>query len=94
MNIKKIARPINKAKNEFLQWLRNRDADNVEVFIGEKEVDDGWDYYRDVTAFIGNAYYSARFMIWNGVLTIEFKSDEPEHDCTFNNVDDFLKLIR
>ncbi len=94
MNIKKIARPINSAKNEFLKWLRDRNADNIEQFTGPKDPCDGWDYYCDVTAFIGNAYYIASFMIWNGDLKIDFKSDEPEIDSEFDNIDDFLKLIR
>jgi len=66
MGIKKIARPMNKAKNAFVEWLKKNDATSIDVFEGEEEPDDGWDYYRSISGFIENRLYSVIFSIWNG----------------------------
>ncbi len=92
MNIKKIARPINKAKNEFLQWLRDRDADDIDDDSCDSEEDTDWDYYHVVTAFVGDELYMVYFMIWKGKFEIKYSFGIDNQ--TFNNVDDFLKLIR
>lgn len=92
MNIKKIARPINKAKNEFLQWLRDRDAEDIDDDSCGSEEDADWDYYRYVGAFVGESLYSVYFMIWRGKIKIEYS--DSENNYHFDNVDDFLKLIR
>lgn len=92
MNIKKIARPINKAKNEFLQWLRDRGAEDIEDDTCGSASDPFWDYYHVVTAFVGDDLYMVDFMIWKGRFEIKYSFGE--HNQTFNNVDDFLKLIR
>jgi len=93
MGIKKIARPMNNAKNEFLQWLKDRDAEGVGEFIGEKEADGGWDYYRSITGFVGECFYLVFFTIWNGKISIEASTNNG-HEHKFDNVDDFLKLMR
>lgn len=90
MNIKKIARPINKAKNEFLQWLRDRNAEDIEDDTCGPDPE--WDYYRVVTAFVKNELYMVCFMIWKGKFEIKYSYGDDNK--TFNNVDDFLKLIR
>jgi len=37
MGIKKIARPINSAKNKFIQWLKDNKAENIDEYEGEKK---------------------------------------------------------
>ena len=92
MNIKKIARPINKAKNEFLQWLRDRYAEDIEDDICGSASDPLWDYYHVVTAFVGEALYMVYFMIWKDRLKIEYSAGD--NNQRLDNIDDFLKLIR
>lgn len=89
MGIKKIARPINKAKNKFIEWLKYHNATNIEIFEGSGSCE--WDYYRSVDAFIEDKLYVVRFMMWMGIVDIEY-SDESNY---YNNlsVDDFLQLI-
>ncbi len=90
MGIKKIARPINKAKNDFIQWLKDRDGEMIEQFEGDH--DHNWDYYRHVDAFIGDVLYSVYFMIWNGKIGIDYSDSENSYnDLT---VEEFLELIR
>lgn len=81
---------MNKAKNEFLQWLRDRGAEDMED--DECGQDDEWDYYRSVTGFIADDFYMVIFMIWQGKVKIDYHSESGNKQ--FDNVDDFLKLIR
>ena len=88
MGIKKIARPINKAKNTFVKWLEDNKATSISVFEGEKG---GWDYYRTVDGFIGESLYMVKFIIWEGKLEIEYKDEENTYDNL--SIDEFLQLI-
>ena len=88
MGIKKIARPINKAKNTFVKWLEDNKATSISVFEGEEG---GWDYYRMVDGFLGDNLYVATFMIWNGEIKIEYKNEDKNYDKL--SIDGFLQLI-
>ena len=81
MGIKKIARPINKAKNDFVAWLKENNAENIDVYEGEGvESSERWDYYRSVSAFIGDSLYVVYFMIWEGKVNIDYRDEEVCHN--------------
>jgi len=90
MGIKKIARPINEAKNIFVKWLKDNKADNIDVYEGSDD-DNEWDYYRSVDAFVGGTLYSVIFMVWRGEVRIEYSDEENR----YNNMSiwEFLELI-
>ena len=89
MGIKKIARPINKAKNDFVKWLKDNDADNIDVFEGAPSTQ--WDYYRCVSGFVGESLYTVCFMMWNGEVKIDY-SDEGNRYVNMG-IDDFRLLL-
>lgn len=90
MGIKKIARPINKAKNTFVKWLKDKDATDIDVFEGD-DLDCIWDYYRSVSAFIGDDLYTVDFHMWQGVIKINYSDEENRHDDM--SIEEFLQLI-
>ena len=90
MGIKKIARPINKAKNAFIKWLKDKNAEDIEVFEGEGSEE--WDYYRSVSAFIGEWLYIVNFQMWHGKIKIKYSDDENIHDNM--TIDEFIQLIK
>lgn len=89
MGIKKIARPINKAKNLFVKWLKENDGNNISEYGGEPESD--WDYYRCVSGFIGESLYTVYFQIWKGDLKIEYSDDENRYEL--KSIEEFMGLI-
>ncbi len=91
MGVKKIARPINKAKNLFLKWLKDNDAESIDEFEGGKDAEYEWDYYRSVDGFIGDNFYLVYFTIWEGNVNIDYSDDENKHDKL--SIDEFLEMI-
>jgi len=89
MGIKKIARPINKAKNIFVKWLKDNNADNIDVYEGDDSGD--WDYYRNVSGFIGESLYVVYFEMWDGRVSITYRDEENTYNKM--SVDEFLGLI-
>lgn len=97
MGIKKIARPINKAKNEFVKWLKNNDGKDIDVYYGDDgdtaDGCDGWDYYCCVSGFVKDVFYTAYFTIWNGTQKIEYFDDENSYnDLTIQELSDMFDL--
>ena len=91
MGVKKIALEINRAKNDYIKWLKLNKAENIDCFEG-KEENDPWDYYRVVSAFIGEDLYIVYFMIWGGKIKIDFnKNLKTDHILT---VSEFYELIK
>ena len=90
MGVKKIARPINKAKNKFIKWLNENGAGYIDVFEGRDELNE-WDYYRNVTTFIGESFFYARFAMWRGETNISYREAGTQYENM--SVDEFLKLI-
>lgn len=89
MGIKKIARPINAAKNKFVQWLKDNNADNIDVYSGE---DDGeWTYYRCVSAFVDDNIYTVYFMIWESDVKIDYSDEDNKYSGM--SVDEFIQLL-
>lgn len=90
MGVKKIARPINQAKNDFLKWLKDNKATDIEIFEGKK-VPNEWNYYRTVTAFIGNDYYSVYFKMFLDEARIDY--DDDENSYSNMTIEEFKQLI-
>ena len=78
MGIKKIARPINKAKNDFVAWLKENKAEGIDVYEGVDS--DCWDYYRNVSAFIGDSLYVVYFQMWDGKVEITYRDEEVKYN--------------
>lgn len=89
MGIKKIAIPINQAKNKFIEWLKKNNAEDIDVFCGEEDAE--WDYYRHVSAFIVENFYFVYFMIWKGNIIIDYSDDENRYEKM--TINDFNRLI-
>lgn len=90
MGLKKIARPINKVKNTFIKWLKDNNAEDIDEFEG-KVVDDGFDYYRQIDAFIGETMYNVCFTMWMGEVKISY--DDEENQYKNMSLEEFLELI-
>ena len=94
MGIKKIARPINKAKNAFVKWLKDNKAEGFDIYGGDdKEEEDrqGWDYYRSVSAFVGESLYTVYFEMWRGEVKISYKDEGNRYDNM--SINEFMLLI-
>tara|TARA_R110000744_G_scaffold143502_1_gene255451 strand:+ start:394 stop:666 length:273 start_codon:yes stop_codon:yes gene_type:complete len=89
MGIKKIARPINKAKNLFIKWLKDNDGESISEYEGEQ--DSEWDYYRCVSGFIGSSLYTVYFTIWEGFLRIDYSDEENKYERL--SIEEFNDLI-
>jgi hypothetical protein len=89
MGVKKIARPINKAKNSFIKWLEKNKAEDIDVFSGVDDND--WDYYKHVYAFIGKKFYIVCFTMWQGVVKIDYYDSENRYNDM--SIDEFMELL-
>jgi len=90
MGIKKIARPMNKAKNSFVKWMEKNNAEDIDVYEGAEN--DSWDYYRNVDAFINNVFYVATFMVWDGQEVINYSRGTSRYMSL--SIDEFMELIK
>ena len=91
MGIKKKCREINQAKNRFLEWLKDRKAEDLDVYEGVKEPEDGWDYYRHVSAFVGQTLYTVYFTMWNDKVKIDYSDEENRYNDM--SVEEFYQLL-
>lgn len=89
MGIKKIARPINKAKNAFVKWLKCHEAEDIDEYEGAKPSE--WDYYRCVSAFIGKTLYVVYFQMWHGEIKINYSDDYNDYENM--SINEFLQLM-
>lgn len=90
MGIKKIARPMNKAKNAFVKWLKENGATHFDGLHDNPSCEE-WDYYIMISAFIGDSLYTATFMVWRGSEKIDYSDEENSYDRM--SIDEFLLLI-
>jgi len=90
MGIKKIARPMNKAKNAFVSWLNENNADNVDG-LKDKPSDEEWDYYMMISGFVNDNLYTVTFMVWNGEESIDYRDEENRY--TKMSIDEFMQLL-
>lgn len=90
MGIKKIARPMNRAKNAFVKWLKDNKATDFDGLNDNPSCKE-WDYYLMISGFIGDDLYTACFMVWNGEEKIHY-SDE---NNSYKNmtIEEFKALI-
>lgn len=90
MGIKKIIRPINKAKNQFIKYLQDNKAESIDEHKNDRS-DHNWDYYAVVSGFISNNLYTVYFTMFNGQEKIDYSDSEFKYrDMT---VEEFLQLI-
>jgi len=87
---KKNVIEINKAKNLFVKWLKDNNAECIDN--DKPEVSEEWDYYCVVCGFVNDVLYTVYFMVWQGALRIDYSDD----DHTYDNLSiyDFLQLIQ
>lgn len=88
--IKKIARPMNKAKNAFVKWLKDNKATEIDG-LNDEPTDNEWDYYMMISGFIGNNLITASFMIWRGNESIDYSDDENRYNKM--SIDDFMQMF-
>jgi hypothetical protein len=90
MGIKKKCRELNKIKNKFVEWLKINNAENIDIYEGEDDIGE-WDYYRCVSAFIGDTLHTVYFTMWHDVIKIDYSDEENRYKDM--SVDDFKHLI-
>jgi len=90
MGIKKIARRMNKAKNAFVNWLKENNADNVDG-LKDKPSDEEWNYYMMISGFVNDNLYTVTFMVWNGEESIDYSDEENRY--TKMSIDEFMQLL-
>tara|TARA_R110000796_G_scaffold97757_1_gene204993 strand:+ start:2854 stop:3129 length:276 start_codon:yes stop_codon:yes gene_type:complete len=90
MGIKKVVRPMNKAKNAFVKWLKDNNADNIDG-LKDQPSDNEWDYYMVISGFINNNLYSVSFMVWQGKESIQYSDEENQYDKM--SIDEFMQLV-
>jgi len=91
MGIKKKCRELNKAKNLFVKWLKDNNAEDIDVFEGSNLPSEGWDYYRSVSAFIGETLYMVYFTMWNDKIKIDYSDGENRYNEM--SIYEFCQLI-
>ena len=80
---------MNKAKNEFLKWLKKNNADNIDIYAPE---DSEWNYYVMVSGFISSHLYTSTFMVLKEKQSVDYRYEGSIHRDL--SVDEFLELIR
>ena len=88
-NYKKNVREINSAKNIFIKYLKDNNAECIDY--DKPEVSNEWDYYCVVSGFINDILYTVYFMVWHCDLSIYYSDDYNHYNKL--SVYDFLQLI-
>jgi len=88
-NYKKNVRPLNKAKNLFVKWLK--DSDGRDIDNDKPQIDKDWDYYCVISGFIEERLYTVHFECWRGRISIDY--DDDDHSCNKLSVDEFMQLM-
>ena len=81
---------MNKAKNAFVNWLKENNADNVDG-LKDKPSDEEWDYYMMISGFVNDNLYTVSFMVWNGEEAIDYSDEENRY--TKMSIDEFMQLL-
>jgi hypothetical protein len=90
MGIKKKCRELNRAKNKFVAWLKERKAEDIDIFEGG-DAKNEWDYYRAISAFVGNTLYNVYFMMWKGEIHINYSDEENRYEDM--SIEEFYQLF-
>ena len=88
MGIKKKCRELNQIKNKFIEWLKTNNAEGIDVYESK---DSDWDYYRHVSAFIGETLYNVYFTMWEDEVKIDYSDIENRYNDM--SINDFLQLL-
>lgn len=91
MGVKRKCLEINRAKTQFLHWLKQSKAEYIDVYEGESTGDDGWDYYRHVSAFVGDTLYNVYFMMWDGFVKIDYSDGDNSYEAM--TIKEFNQLL-
>ena len=81
---------MNKAKNAFVKWLKENNADNIDG-LDTQPSNDEWDYYRIISGFINDNFYCVMFMVCEGRENIRYKDDENGYNKM--SIDEFMQFI-
>ena len=81
---------MNKAKNAFVNWLKENNADNVDG-LKDKPSDEEWNYYMMISGFVNDNLYTVTFMVWNGEESIDYSDEENRY--TKMSIDEFMQLL-
>ncbi len=82
---------MNKAKNIFVDWLKENNATEIDGLNDEPRCDQ-WDYYKCISAFIGDNLYTVYFMIWKGEESIDYSDQKNSYSRI--SIDEFIQLLR
>lgn len=88
MGLKKIARPLNKARNQYIAWLKKKKAKCINEYVGNSAL---WDYYRSISGFIDGRLYTVNFEMWKGNSRIDYRDESNSYDRL--SIDEFLQLL-
>ena len=81
---------MNKAKNAFVKWLKDNNADNIDG-LKDQPSDNEWDYYMAISGFINDSLYSVTFMVWQGKESIDYRDEENRYNKM--SIDEFMQLV-
>ncbi len=81
---------MNKAKNAFVKWLKDNNADNIDG-LKDQPSDNDWDYYMAISGFVNDNLYSVTFMVWNGEESIDYSDEENRYNKI--SIVDFMQLL-
>lgn len=91
MGIKKIARPMNKRKNQFIKWLLKNNAENIYYsHAGENPL---WDCLYLVNAHVGGEFFNVSFLVSKHITNIECSKCTKDLTIVKVKEADFLKMI-
>jgi len=93
MGIKKHQREINKAKNDFVKWLKTKGF----VYIGQyEEISSGFEYYNSITAIRDKSYYRCTFIKYEGDNSVMYNFGGGIEGEVFgiNEFNELLKSIK
>lgn len=90
MGVKRKCRELNQVKNDFLKWLKANKAEDIDVFIGE-DFNNEWDYYRNISAFIGETFYIVTFTMWQDTVKIRYRVEDNIYDNM--GIEEFKQLL-
>lgn len=91
MNIKKISRPINNAKNSFVKWLKANNVEDLDVYKFDEDHD--WHYYASVSGYVKDNLYTANFEFYKGHDEPYINYSDGENSYRNLSIECFLSLF-
>ena len=84
-NLKELKKVVKKFKN----WLKTQNTEGFDEYVGD---DDLWEYYRDISGFVGSVYINAIFSLNNQEILVDFEYGENINSVDLS-LDEFLKIF-